>query len=166
MRFKLTQRMAFASLGFFQSRNVESVPKLTRKNWWWFWGFLFLMWVSQNYHPKPMSSVHSSSHLKNQRQVPEEHVLSVKMLDWFATASICQPANPGIISAMSEFVKRPSERPSNTIVFFKLSKKTTMLARKKVSWNQPSVAHLHFAFLRFSDPPRPSLLGSLDSLDH
>ena len=155
-----------AGLGPFQSRNLESVPRLNRQNWCWFWGFLFAMSVSQNYHPKPMSSVHSSYHLKNQRQVPEEHVLSVKMLDWFAQASICQPANSGIIFAMSEFGKRPSERPSKAIVFFKLSEKTTMFARKKVYWNHPSVAHLHFAFLRFSDPRRLSLLGSLDSLDH
>ena len=35
--------LSWADLGVFQSRNVESVPKLNPQSWWWFQ----VMWVSQ-----------------------------------------------------------------------------------------------------------------------
>ena len=62
-------------------------------------------------------------------------------------ASIRQPANSSIIFTLQAAnLKRPSERPSKAIVFLiKLSEKTTIFPWKQVSWNHPSVAHLHFS---------------------
>ena len=69
-------------------------------------------------------------------------------------SSLYLPAGQSRIQASSLHSansKRPSERPSKTILFFKLSwaRRLNCLPWKQVSWNHLSVAHLHFVFPRF-----------------
>ena len=106
------------------SRNFGSVPKLNQQNWWWFQVFLPVMWASQNHHPKPMFSVHSSHQLKNSRQPKASKIFSV----WNCSTGLLRPIQGS--SPISANLKRPCEGPSKAIVFFKQSEKTKMFAMK------------------------------------
>ena len=62
------RKMAFPSRSWCLSESWRWVclkaesTELSYSYWWWFHAFLSMMSVSQNHHPKPMFSVHSSRH--------------------------------------------------------------------------------------------------------